>query len=231
MKSNNSRFIYKKTKCINTFLMIQISDSKLHLIWSQCCYSSDTSVAAKAVQLLVHLTKLTQGVTGPGNPQQVIPGLPDLCQEAALAVESLIVTLCYAPQVDEMQLKTVLSSAVQLSRVSSQSNAVLTVECLTRLLMQAQDSTLVLLCESLAAIGDTQPEIVAAAALVDIMSLLKRLTGRDSKETQAILLLCGIMFQTHASHAWSLQAIQVVQQAALRVELWVAYKIARSAAR
>lgn len=195
------------------------TDSKLSLIWSRCCYSGDTWASAKAVQLLVQLVVQSTRTDQPG----------DLCHEASLAVESLITTLCYSASVDHRVLKIALSSAVQLSRERSQVSGAI-VECLTRLLAHAHGRTLVLLCESLAAVGDVQPGVIAAA-LVEVTSLLKRIAGKDCHETQVILLLCVLIFQTHVSHCWSTHAMVVVSEAVLKVDLWVAYKIARSGAR
>lgn len=156
--------------------------------------------------------------------------MPDLSQDAALAVESLIVNLCLADRTEERQLKIVLASAVQLSRVAGPEISATMVDCLIRLLLQSTDATLVLLCQALAAIGDTQPAAIVPA-LVDIMAMLKKLTGQSEKKMLAIPLLCVLMFQTHASHCWSQQAIQIVNEAINRVDLWTAFRIARSASR
>ena len=145
------------------------------MIWSQCCYSCDRSVAAKAVQLLVQLVIVS-------SRQDLSPAsIPDLSQDAALAVESLILGLCLADRTEEKQLKIVLASAVQLSHVAGPEVSTAMVDCLTRLLLQSSGSTLVLLCQSLAAIGDSQPS-ATVPALVDIMSMLKKLTGQNEQE-------------------------------------------------
>ena len=145
------------------------------MIWSQCCYSCDRSVAAKAVQLLVQLVIVS-------SRQDLSPAsIPDLSQDAALAVESLILGLCLADRTEEKQLKIVLASAVQLSHVAGPEVSTAIVNCLTRLLLQSSGSTLVLLCQSLAAIGDSQPS-ATVPALVDIMSMLKKLTGQNEQE-------------------------------------------------
>ncbi|EFX65676.1 hypothetical protein DAPPUDRAFT_264322 [Daphnia pulex] len=154
----------------------------------------------------------------------------DLSQDAALAVESLILGLCLAGKTEERELKIALTSAVQLSRVTGPEISATIFDCLTRLLLQSSGSTLVLLCQALAAIGDTQPSAIVPA-LVDIMSMLKKLTVQSDQELLAIPLLCVLMFQTHASHCWSQQASEVVHEAIFRVDLWVAFRIARSATR
>lgn len=203
-------------------------DSKLNLIWSQCCYSPDLSVSAQAVQLLIQLVITEQGKAD---------GQTDLSQEAAMAVESLILNLCQSDEPagksleDERakQLKIALASAVQLVQVSSGKSpevGAVMVDCLVRLLVQSS-GCLVLLCQSLAAIGDSQPAAIVPA-LVDIMSLLRRLSAQDG---QAISLLCVLMFQTHVAHDWSVEASQAVDQAVLKVNHWSAFRIARSAAR
>ncbi len=194
------------------------------MIWSQCCYSCDRSVAAKAVQLLVQLVIISSRQDSSSST------IPDLSQDAALAVESLILGLCLADRTEERQLKIALASAVQLSRVAGPDVGASMVDCLTRLLLQSSDSTLVLLCQALAAIGDTHPSAIIPA-LVDIMSMLKKLTGQNAQEVMAIPLLCVLMFQTHACHCWSQQANEVVTGAIFRVDLWVAFRIARSASR
>ena len=61
--------------------------------------------------------------------------------------------------------------------------------------------------------------------------MLKKLTVQSDQELLAIPLLCVLMFQTHASHSWSQQANEVVHEAIFRVDLWVAFRIARSATR
>ena len=181
-------------------------------------------MAAKAVQLLVQLVIVS-------SRQELAPAsIPDLSQDAALAVESLILGLCLADRTEEKQLKIVLASAVQLSHVAGPEVSTAMVDCLTRLLLQSSGSTLVLLCQSLAAIGDSQPS-ATVPALVDIMSMLKKLTGQNEHELLAIPLLCVLMFQTYTCHCWSQQAIEVVNGAILRVDLWVAFRIARSASR
>ena len=156
--------------------------------------------------------------------------MPDLSQDAALAVESLVLNLCLAGKTEERQLKIVLASAVQLTRVAGPEISATMVDCLVRLLLQSPGSTLVLLCQALAAIGDTQPAAIVSS-LVDIMSMLKKLTRQSETKMLAIPLLCVLMFQTHASHCWSQQAVQVVNEAIYRVDLWTAFRIARSASR
>ncbi|XP_057376792.1 integrator complex subunit 7-like [Daphnia carinata] len=200
------------------------ADTKLHLIWNQCCYSCDRSVAAKAVQLLVQLVIISSKQGGSTS------SIPDLSQDAALAVESLMLGLCLAENTEERELKIVLASAVQLSRVAGAEVSAAMVDCLTRLLLLSSGPTLVLLCQALAAIGDTQPSAIIPA-LVDIMSMLKKLTVQSNQEVLAIPLLCVLMFQTHAAHCWSQQANEVVNDAIFRVDLWVAFRIARSATR
>jgi len=44
-------------------------------------------------------------------------------------------------------------------------------------------------------------------------------------------LLCTLIFQTHILNMWSSQATEVVNEATFKVNLWVSFKIARSAAR
>lgn len=200
-------------------------ESKVHFIWTQCCYSSDRSVAAKAVQLLVQLVVISSR-QDPASSS----ALPDLSQDAALAVESLILTLCLTEKVDEKQLKIALASAVQLNHIASPDVSTAMVDCLTRLMLQSSGSTLVLLCQALAAVGDSQPSAIVPA-LVDIMMMLKKLVGQSDQEAQAIPLLCVLMFQTHTSHCWSQQASEVVNDAIRRVDYWVAFRIARSASR
>lgn len=156
--------------------------------------------------------------------------VPDLSQDAALAVESLMLGLCLAERTEERELKIVLASAVQLSRVAGAEVSAAMVDSLTRLLLLSSGTTLVLLCQALAAIGDTQPSAIVPA-LVDIMSMLKKLTVQSNQEVLAIPLLCVLMFQTHATHCWSQQASEVVHEAIFRVDLWVAFRIARSATR
>lgn len=142
------------------------------MVWSQCCYSCDRSVSAKAVQLLVQLA-LQQSQCG-------LASSTDLSQEAAMAVESLILCLSSSPtpSKEEKQLKIVLSSAVRLCRIASPDISSSIVDCLTRLLLQVSGSTLVLICQALAAVGDTQPTLVVPA-LADIIVLLKRLVGQS----------------------------------------------------
>ena len=196
------------------------ADSKLNLVWSRCCYSSDLSVAAKAVQLLIQLV-----ITQPGGGGEV-----DLSQEAAMAVESLILNLCHDDD-NAAQLKIALASAVQLSGRAAEVGAVM-VDCLVRLLVQTDgSSSLVPLCQSLAAIGDTQPAAIVPA-MVDIMALLQRLSPHHgAPEETAIPLLCVLMFQAHVAHDWSASAAQVLDQAVLKVNHWTAFRVARSAAR
>ena len=194
------------------------------MIWNQCCYSCDRSVAAKAVQLLVQLVVISS------KQDPLSSSVPDLSQDAALAVESLILGICLAEKTEERELKIALASSVQLSRVAGSEISAAMIDCLTRLLLQSSGSTLVLLCQALAAIGDTQPSAIVPA-LVDIMSMLKKLTVQNDQELLAIPLLCVLMFQTHASHSWSQQANEVVHEAIFRVDLWVAFRIARSATR
>lgn len=120
-------------------------DSKLHLVWSQCCYSCDRSVSAKAVQLLIQLVIIQQqsGLVKESGP--VSPTTMDLSQEAAMAVESLILNLCSnaseppdSPKAKEekKQLKIALASAVQLSCRAPEVGTVM-VDCLVRLLLQS----------------------------------------------------------------------------------------------
>jgi len=196
------------------------SDSKLQLVWSRCCYSCNKTVSAKAVQLLVQLVVQSCKKDKCGEAAS---------QEAALAVESLVVTLCSSPPVAEKQLKMALASAVQLSRVSADISSAI-VDCLTQLLPNCNGSTLVLLCEALAAIGDMQPAVITPA-LVDIITILKQLKGQDDQEVMAIPLLCVLIFQTHMLNSWSSQASEAVNEATFKVNLWVSFKIARSAAR
>ena len=47
----------------------------------------------------------------------------------------------------------------------------------------------------------------------------------------AIPLLCVLIFQTHMLNSWSSQASEAVNEATFKVNLWVSFKIARSAAR
>lgn len=47
----------------------------------------------------------------------------------------------------------------------------------------------------------------------------------------AIPLLCILIFQTHMLSSWSSQATEAVNEATFKVNLWVSFKIARSAAR
>lgn len=103
---------------------IAFIDSKLQLVWSRCCYSCNKTVSAKAVQLLVQLVVQSCKKDKCGEAAS---------QEAALAVESLVVTLCSSPPVAEKQLKMALASAVQLSRVSTDISSAI-VDCLTQLL-------------------------------------------------------------------------------------------------
>lgn len=180
-------------------------------------------MAAKAVQLLVQLVIIS-------SRQESSSSMPDLSQDAALAIESLLVGLCLAGRNEEKQLKIVLASAVQLSRVAGPETSAAMVDCLTRLLLQSCGSTLVQLCQALAAIGDSQPTAIVPV-LVDIMSVLQKLNGQSEQDVLAIPLLCVLMFQTHASHCWSQQASEVVNQAVFKVDLWVAFRIARSASR
>ena len=119
--------------------------------------------------------------------------VPDLSQDAALAVESLILGLCLAGKTEERELKIALTSAVQLSRVAGPEISATIIDCLTRLLLQSSGSTLVLLCQALAAIGDTQPSAIVPA-LVDIMSMLKKLTVQSDQKLLAIPLLCVLAF-------------------------------------
>ena len=95
-------------------------------MWSQCCYSCNQTVSAKSVQLLVQLVIQS-------SKREKSCFYPDLSHDAALAVESLILTLCSSPRVAEKQLKMVLASAVQLSHVNTDISCA-TVECLTQLL-------------------------------------------------------------------------------------------------
>ena len=222
-----------------------ILDSKVHMMWSQCCYSCDRSVSAKAVQLLVQLA-LQQSQCGSASSA-------DLSQEAAMAIESLILCMSssQSPSKEEKHLKVVLSSAVRLCRIASPDISASIVDCLTRLLLQASGSTLILICQALAAVGDTQPTLVVPA-LADIITLLKRLAGKgnqllylilfwdwllyccfrsDEDEMLAIPLLCVLLFQTQVGFSWSLECSQVVEQAVDKVDLWVVFRIGRSAAR
>lgn len=73
--------------------------------------------------------------------------MPDLSQDAALAVESLISGLFHA---EKRELKIALASAVQLSRVAGSEISSDIVNCLMRLLLQSTGYTLVLLCQALA---------------------------------------------------------------------------------
>jgi len=102
------------------------------LVWSRCCYSCNKTVSAKAVQLLVQLVVQSCKKDRGGEAAS---------QEAALAVESLIVTLCSSPPVAEKQLKMALASAVQLSRVSADISSAI-VECLTQLLPNCSGNAL-----------------------------------------------------------------------------------------
>lgn len=156
--------------------------------------------------------------------------MPDLSQDAGLAIESLILSLCSSEKPDEKQLRVVLSSAVQLSNVCGQEICAGIVECLTRLLLQPPGSTLLLICQALAAIGDTQPAAIVPS-LVDVISVLKNITGNGEQEQLAIPLLCVLIFQSHISHCWSQQASDVINLAVNKVGLWSTFRIARSAAR
>lgn len=152
--------------------------------------------------------------------------MPDLSQDAALAVESLISGLFHA---EKRELKIALASAVQLSRVAGSEISSDIVNCLMRLLLQSTGYTLVLLCQALAAIGDTQSSAIVPA-VADIISMLKKLTVQSDQGT-AISLLCIAIFQVHVNFSWSQQANEVVNKAICRVDLWVAFRIARSATR
>lgn len=198
-------------------------DSKLHLIWSHCCYSADRSISAKSVQLLVQLVVQF-------SKQSSASSVPDLSQDAALAVESLILNLCSTEKTDEKQLKVGLSSAVQLSRASGQDICAGIVDSLTRLLLQSTGPTLLLICQALAAIGDTQPAAIVPS-LVDVMSVLRNINGTGEHEQLAIPLFCVLIFQAHISHLWSQQANDVVNMAVNKIGLWSTFRIARSAAR
>ena len=96
-----------------------------------------------------------------------------------------------------------------------------------------------------------QPAVITPA-LVDIITILKQMTGQgkrfisicrelpftafhflhsDDQEMMAMPLLCVLIFQTHVMNSWSTQAVEAVNRAALKVSLWISFKIARSAAR
>ena len=128
----------------------------------------------EAVQLLVQLA-LQRSQSGSASST-------DLSQEAAMAIESLI--LCISSSLssskEEKHVKVVLSSAVRLCRIASPEVSASIVDCLTRLLLQASGSTLVLICQALAAVGDTQPSLVVPA-LADIITLLKQLACKGNK--------------------------------------------------
>jgi len=47
----------------------------------------------------------------------------------------------------------------------------------------------------------------------------------------AIPLLCVLLFQTQVGFSWSNECSQVVEQAVDKVDLWVVFRIGRSAAR
>ena len=109
------------------------------MVWSQCCYSCNQSVSAKAVQLMVQLVIQTW-------KREKLSLLSDLSQEAALAVQSLILTLCSSTRPAEKELKMALSSAVHLSRVSNNDVSTAIVGCLIQLVPYSTGNELVV-CE------------------------------------------------------------------------------------
>ncbi len=79
-----------------------------------------------------------------------------------------------------------------------------------------QGATLVSLCQSLAAIGDVEPQVVASAALPDLLALLHRFSGANSGassgrgDVEAVLLLCCIVLQTQVPRPFSVVSINLI---------------------
>ncbi|XP_045470369.1 integrator complex subunit 7 [Harmonia axyridis] len=196
--------------------------SKLRMLCSKNSYSPHPSIAAQSIQILTQILcycyKEGIDVVGAG---QVIS-----------ALETLILLLTFSNEKKPTELKIALKCAVRLCE-SKQEYCETFVELLGTRLDNINSDYIIILCETLGAIGGLKSD--ALLTLVsDILSLLHALAdiqNPTSQQIQTKIMLCTLIFQTLSGYTWNKDTEDSIFKVVANNNLWSNYCIARAAVR
>ncbi|XP_070576855.1 integrator complex subunit 7-like [Ptychodera flava] len=190
---------------------------------SQCSYHNNPTVAALTLDVMTNIV-----VTTASKGRDVA----ESSQEVAMAMEALIISCASSGSKQGLNgLKTVLCCASQLCK-SSSAAAEMLVEGIATTLTTAIGEVAILLCQSLAAIGTYQPEVLATLTS-DIMDMFKEVsqnvTDKD-EENLMVYLATILLLATKGSPDVQLSKV-VIDQLLGSSRFWLVFKGARQAAR
>ncbi|XP_075234505.1 integrator complex subunit 7-like [Lycorma delicatula] len=184
-------------------------------------YSGNTRIAAKAIKIITQLVSYCY--------TEEIP-VPDIDEFIAM-VESLFLMVACTEETDagDGVLKVCLQCAVSLCqchRPLCPRFVDLIATCLID--SAATNSSNILLCEALGAIGGLEPGALITF-LPDILEKICQLS--DASETHTKVMLCTLVFQTLAPSQWTDTAQNAIDSVISKTNLWASYRLGRSAAR
>lgn len=192
-----------------------------------CCYSTTLSVAARATQLA---TLIASNCV---RDMLKVDGV-DVTSEAVVAIEALFLLINSQQPTGQSNkaLKECLQCVVLLCRVQPEACDQF-VDIVGGRLNTSNKETMVLLCETLASLGSMKRGVLKLL-LQDICHAIINVVESDTekKSSEEILaLLTTLLFQTLKGHAWPELATTAVKCALQHVDMWCAYRIARTASR
>ncbi|KAK3926066.1 Integrator complex subunit 7 [Frankliniella fusca] len=195
-------------------------DSPLMELCNRTCYSSDPSIAAKAVQVITRIVCYSYKEEH----------TQDAISQAVDAVESLFLLITVGQSHKYLrEMKTCLQCAVSLCTVNRQLCNNFVQLFGTRLMSGSCNSEL---CEALGAIGNLRPSALLSL-IPDILLKLKELTCANSsmEQNQLKVMLCTLVFQSAVGFTWNPEATEVIKSVVKKNDQWANFRTMRAAAR
>ena len=98
------------------------------------------------------------------------------------------------------------------------------------MISQCNAEVLPLLCDLLAALGDSNPGVLMPL-LLEICHEIRKMCSAGGTNSSTITLLCTLLFQTMMNHKWTAEAEKAIFECTNVLNGWNLYCVARNAAR
>ncbi|KAG8230966.1 hypothetical protein J437_LFUL003924, partial [Ladona fulva] len=209
-------------------------ESPLLDLCMKCCYSSDIVIASKAVRVMTKIVCKSHQDEWIRNQTITVDRVADTAESLFLYIACQ--EGCKNVERNKTYLKHSLYCLVSLAR-AYRKLCPRFVDLIGGQLEICEGSNAVLFCEALGAIGGFQ-----AGALLPLLplllfklrtlnhSLLNMPPAMKRQHSNAVTMLCTLVFQTMVGYEWTDQVSQVVETVLEKAPLWATYRIARSAA-
>lgn len=204
------------------------ADCKVLQLCEECIYHTNSELAAISIEFLTYLAIYIY------QEDIILEGI-DLTQEVSSAIESLLLIISTGnggSKSDNIALKRCLRCTVKLCEVNPDLCTQF-VDTVGSLIGNCIDDCVIPICETLCALGNKRAGVVMylQPELVNIIIQYTQPSKLNPKKTQALVMMCTLLFQANVDYSQKGQESQLIMKAINSFDLWSSYRVARQATR